>query len=159
MVHEWGWVGARGGAVAYQCKIIPSDHGESAGGGGGARGEREQGPWRGDLKRHYHRSRHGLMPSSPPPIFCAGRWEFGGRGGGGGGPTYIHGSISVCGAAHVAGPATEQALRLIKAQHCIRGARLLEQSVYVLRGVPHPLGNQASTIDYLHINTHTPAKM
>ena len=80
------------------------------------------------------------------------------RGGGGEGPTYIHGSISVSGAAHVARPGAKQALCLIKAQHCISGTRLLEQSVYVLGGVPHPLGNQASTVHYLHINTRTPPK-
>ena len=85
-------------------------------------------------------------------------WEGGGRGGGEEGPTYIHGSISVCGAAHVARPGAKQALCLIKAQHCISGARLLKQSVYVLGGVPHPLGNQASTVHYLHINARTPPK-
>lgn len=77
---------------------------------------------------------------------------------GGGGLTYIHGSISVCGAAHIARPGAKQALCLIKAQHGISSARLLEQSVDVLGGVPHPFGNQASTVHYLYINTCTSTK-
>ena len=64
--------------------------------------------------------------------------------------TNIHGSISVCGAAHIAGTGAKQALCFIKAEHSISGTRLLEQGIDVLWSVADPLGHQASAVHHLH---------
>lgn len=56
-------------------------------------------------------------------------------------PTYVHSSISVGGAAHVAGAGAEEALGLVEAQHGVSRSRLLEQSVYVFGSVADPLGD------------------